>query len=108
MKKRILLVLGLVLLGLLPATAALGAGKHSDWSESHYGVQYQYYQNSWCTDYDCVRFRNNNSYRVKVDYTTNNAPNTTYTVYLNASETSQFASMSGQGDRLKTMVVTRL
>jgi hypothetical protein len=110
MKKRLLINLMLVITGMLALVPLAWGETTSEWfgpyGNDRPGVFYRYQKDSWASDYNSVQFENRNSVKVKIDYVTNDYPNTWYTLYLDSNTTQDPAAAIVQGDRLKVVRVT--
>jgi hypothetical protein len=101
-KKIFLLAIMAFFLGMV-VTPVFSNEECSKWSRPHSGVLYRYCKVTADT-YDVVQFYNQNTCKVRIEYTTVQYPYTKSTLFLESGETSQKAAIV-PGDSLKTIDV---
>jgi len=102
-KKMFLVLIVVVTLGMF-VTSVFSGENCSPLSASYKGVSYRYCRVTHTTKYDTVQFNNQNTCRVRIDYTTVEYPNTNSTLFLGSGEESEKAAIV-PGDSLKTLDV---
>lgn len=100
------IIVMIALLAALPVASA--EDRYSEWSASYSGVQYQYVNQFGGDDWDGVRWHNNNSGKVSVQYKIKleDGRTTDHLTYLQKSETSAISSIA-KGERISSITVKK-
>ncbi len=108
-KKSVVFILIIAMVLMASAVVAF-AEKSTMWSESYNGVQFQYINRFGGSDWDTLRWRNNNSYEVSVTYSIklSNGGITNNLINLKAGQTTSETdgdSAMGAGARVYSISV---
>lgn len=110
MTKKSFAVILIVAMTLMAVSAVAFAETSTLWSDSYSGVQFQYINMFGGSDWDTLRWRNNNNYDVDVTYSIkqSNGAITNYLITLKANQTTSNTdgdSSLGSGSRVHTISV---
>ena len=110
MTKKSVVVIMIIAMALMATATVVFAETSTLWSQSYSGVQFQYINRFGGSDWDTLRWRNNNNYDVDVTYSIkqSNGAITNYLITLKASQTTSNTdgdSSIGSGSRVHTISV---
>ena len=109
MPKKNIVVFILATIALLASLSIVSAeDRYSEWSASYSGIRYQYVNQFGGSDWDGVRWVNNNSGKVSVQYKTKlkDGRTTDHMIYLEKGETSGISSIAS-GERISSINVKK-